>query len=48
MSKGYIVRRGDTLSGIAQKHGVTPGELLLANPRLSHDGRNPRLIYTLN
>jgi putative chitinase len=35
------VRSGDTLSGIAQRHGVSLGELLRANPQI----KNPDLIY---
>lgn len=45
MSDPYIVKPGDTLGGIAQAHNITLGELLLVNPQLSADGRNPRLIF---
>jgi spore coat assembly protein SafA len=37
----YIVRSGDTLSGIAAKHGVSLSALLAANPQIT----NPNLIY---
>lgn len=36
----YTVEHGDTLSGIAAKHGITLGALELANPQV----RNPNLI----
>lgn len=35
------VKRGDTLSGIAQQHGVGLAELIRENPQI----RNPNLIY---
>jgi spore coat assembly protein SafA len=37
----YTVRSGDTLSGIAQQHGVSLSALIAANPQIS----NPNLIY---
>jgi LysM repeat protein len=37
----YVVRPGDTLSGIAARYGVSLGALLAANPWI----RNPSLIY---
>jgi LysM repeat protein len=40
-SDAVTVRNGDTLSGIAARHGVSLGELLSANPQI----RNPDLIY---
>jgi LysM repeat protein len=40
-SSPYIVQRGDTLKGIAQKCGVTLNDLLDANPAIT----NPNLIY---
>ena len=45
MPSQYTVKSGDSLSKIAQAHGVTLGELLKANAKLSQDGRNPSLIY---
>lgn len=45
MSGKYTIKSGDNLSKIAQAHGVTPGELLKANPQFSQGGRNPDLIY---
>jgi len=38
---GYTVRRGDTLSSIAQAHGVSLRELIAANPQI----KNPDRIY---
>ena len=40
--KTYTVKKGDSLSGIAQKLGVSLQALLDANPQIS----NPSLIYT--
>jgi spore coat assembly protein SafA len=37
----YTVRSGDTLSGIAQRNGVSFSSLIAANPQIS----NPNLIY---
>lgn len=37
----YTVRSGDTLSGIAQQHGVSLSSLVAANPQIS----NPNLIH---
>jgi len=37
----YTVRSGDTLSGIAARHGVSLSALLAANPQIT----NPNLIY---
>ena len=37
----YIVRSGDTLSGIAKKYGMTLNKLLSLNPQI----KNPNLIY---
>ena len=38
---GHTVRRGDTLSGIAQQNGVSLQELLASNPQI----KNPDLIH---
>jgi GH24 family phage-related lysozyme (muramidase) len=38
---GYTVRSGDTLSGIAQRHGVSLAALIAANPQIA----NPNLIF---
>jgi len=38
---GYVVERGDTLSGIARKHGRSLEDILSANPELR---KNPDLI----
>ena len=35
-TQGYIVRAGDTLSGIAQAHGVSLAALEAANPQILH------------
>lgn len=40
----YTVVPGDTLSGIAQKFGISLSDLILANPQL----KNPDLIYAGN
>jgi spore coat assembly protein SafA len=40
-SSNYTVRSGDTLSSIAQQHGVSASALINANPQIS----NPNLIY---
>ncbi|WP_440222716.1 LysM peptidoglycan-binding domain-containing protein [Dokdonella sp. MW10] len=37
----YTVKRGDTLSAIAQQHGVSLSSLIAANPQIS----NPNLIH---
>lgn len=37
----YTVKSGDTLSGIAQRHGVSLSQLVAANPQI----KNPNLIY---
>ncbi len=37
----YTIQRGDTLSGIAARHGVSLQSLLAANPRIA----NPDVIY---
>ncbi|MCW5569332.1 MAG: LysM peptidoglycan-binding domain-containing protein, partial [Dokdonella sp.] len=37
----YTVHRGDTLSGIAQRHGVSLSSLIAANPQIT----NPNLIH---
>ncbi|MEO7199051.1 MAG: LysM peptidoglycan-binding domain-containing protein, partial [Dokdonella sp.] len=36
----HVVQRGETMSGIAQKHGVSLGALVAANPQV----RNPNVI----
>lgn len=38
----YVVKRGDTLSGIAKKHGTSLAAILKLNPRLR---ANPNLIF---
>lgn len=40
-SDNYTVRSGDTLSGIAQRHGLSLSALLAANPQIG----NPNLIH---
>ncbi len=37
----YVVKSGDTLSGIAAKYGVELDALIAANPQI----KNPDLIY---
>lgn len=37
----YIVKKGDTLWGIARSHGVALADLIAANPQI----KNPNLIY---
>lgn len=37
----YIVKKGDTLWGIAKQYGVALAELIAANPQI----KNPNLIY---
>lgn len=39
--QAHVVQRGDTLSGIAQRHGVSLSDLIAANPQIN----NPNLIY---
>lgn len=41
VAKVYIVRRGDTLSLIAKRHGLTLAQLRAKNPQI----KNPNLIY---
>lgn len=40
-TKTYTVQRGDTLSGIAAKHGITLARIIELNPQIA----NPNLIY---
>ena len=40
----YVVKAGDTMSGIAAKHGVTLPALIAANPQI----KNPNVIYAGN
>jgi len=40
-TKTYTVQRGDTLSGIAAKHGMTLARIIELNPQIT----NPNLIY---
>lgn len=45
-SKNYRVAPGDSLWSIAKAHGITLGELLTANPKLTKShGRDPDLIF---
>ena len=37
----YVVRKGDTLWGIAGRYGVALADLIAANPQI----KNPNLIY---
>lgn len=41
MGSSVVVRQGDTLWGIAGRHGVSLTELIAANPQI----KNPNLIY---
>jgi LysM repeat protein len=38
----YVVKRGDTLSGIAKRNGTSLSKVLALNPRLR---KNPDLIF---
>lgn len=38
----YTIRKGDTVTGIAKKHGVSIEELIEANPVIL---KNPNIIY---
>ncbi|MEG1593416.1 MAG: SafA/ExsA family spore coat assembly protein [Oscillibacter sp.] len=40
----YIVKKGDTLWGIAKRYGVTLAALIAANPQI----KNPNLVYPGN
>ena len=43
-TRTYIVKKGDTLWGIAKRYGVTLSALIAANPQI----KNPNLIYPGN
>ena len=43
-ARTYIVKKGDTLWGIAKRYGVTLSALIAANPQI----KNPNLIYPGN
>lgn len=37
----YVVTRGDTLFGIARRHGLTVNQLAATNPGLDHTALRP-------
>lgn len=45
IDSAYTVVKGDTLSAIAKKNGMSLDQLLKLNPQFSTGGRNPNLIY---